>query len=77
MLKGHCKDCSLINGAQNLKVEKGFVEFRNYSKQIPAPFKIYADFECLLKSCDSGVHNDYLVILPNIKTMYLVVLLIN
>ena len=26
---------------------------------IPAPFKIYADFECLLKEVDIGVNNDY------------------
>ena len=25
---------------------------------IPAPFKIYTDFECLLKEVDSGIHND-------------------
>ena len=25
---------------------------------IPFPIKIYADFECLLKSCDSGINND-------------------
>ena len=25
---------------------------------IPGPFKIYADFECLLKEEDSGIHND-------------------
>ena len=48
----------LINGAQNVILEKGFIEFKNYNKQIPAPFKIYADFECLLKSCDSGINND-------------------
>ena len=25
---------------------------------IPCPFKIYADFEYLLKEVDSGIHND-------------------
>ena len=25
---------------------------------IPCPFKIYADFECLLKEVDSGIHSD-------------------
>ena len=25
---------------------------------IPAPFKIYADFECLLKEVDPGIKND-------------------
>ena len=28
-------------------------------EQILVPFKIYADFECLLKSVDCGVDNDY------------------
>ena len=28
------------------------MNFKNYSRQIPAPVKIYADFECLLKGCD-------------------------
>ena len=54
----HEKDCSLINGGQNVKLEKGFIEFKNFNRQIPVPFKIYADFECLLKSVDCGVDND-------------------
>ena len=58
MLKEHGRDCLLINGRQNLKLEKGFIEFKNYSRQIPVPSKIYADFECLLKNVDCGVHND-------------------
>ena len=36
----------------------GCIEFKNYKKQIPAPLKIYADFESLLKSCGSGIDND-------------------
>ena len=52
------KDCLLINGRQNVKLEKGFIEFKNFNKMIPAPFKIYADFKCLLKEVDSGIHND-------------------
>ena len=51
VLTKHKKDCLLINGAQNVKLEKGFISFRSYSKQIPVPFKIYADFECILKKC--------------------------
>ena len=34
------------------------IEFTKFNKQIPVPFKIYADFECLLKGCDSGINND-------------------
>ena len=52
------KDCLLINGGQNVKLEKGFSSFKNFNKQIPVPFKIYADFECLLKSVDCGADND-------------------
>ena len=39
------KDCLVINGKQNVKLESGFLSFKNYSRQVPAPFKIYADFE--------------------------------
>ena len=33
-------------------LQKGTIEFENYFKQIPVPFKIYADFECNLKSAE-------------------------
>ena len=58
VLLEHRKDCLRINGGQKVKLEKGFIEFKNYSKQIAAPFKIYADFECLLKGCDSRTNYD-------------------
>ena len=54
MLLQHGIDCLLINDGQRIKLEKGFIEFKNFNRQIPAPFKIYADFEC----CDSGINND-------------------
>ena len=57
VLKSHKKDCLLINGGQNVKLEKGFIEFNNFNKMIPASFKIYADFECLLKNVDIGINN--------------------
>ena len=43
----------------------------SYFKQIPAPFKIYPDFECTLKSVESyeGSYS------KNIKMTFLVVLL--
>ena len=40
----------MINGKQNVKLKKGFISFKNYSRRIPVPFKIYADFECILKN---------------------------
>ena len=49
----------LIIGGQIVKLEKGFIEFNNFNKKVPAPFKIYADFESLLKKVDIGVNNDY------------------
>ena len=58
VLNSHKKDCLIINGGQRVKLEKGFIEFKDFNKMIPAPFKIYADFECLLKDVDSGIHND-------------------
>ena len=39
----------MINGKQNVKLKSGTISFKNYFKQIPVPFKIYADFECILK----------------------------
>ena len=66
----------LINKGQNVKLEKAFIKFKNFNGQIPGPFKIYADFECLLKSVDCGVDNDFIHILKHIKTTFHVVLLI-
>ena len=48
----HKEDCLMINGKQNVKLEKGFISFKNFNKQIPVPFKIYADFECILKGIE-------------------------
>ena len=42
-----------INGAQSVRLEKVTNEFKNYYKQIPVPFKIYADFVCNVKSVES------------------------
>ena len=49
----HKEDCSIIHGKQSVKLEKGITEFENYFKQIPVPFKIYADFECNLEGIES------------------------
>ena len=47
------KDCLNINGKQSVKLEEGIIEFENYFKQIPVPFKIYADFVCNLEEVES------------------------
>ena len=49
----HNEDCLNINGKQSLKLEKGIIEFKNYFKEIPVLFKIYADFECNLRGVES------------------------
>ena len=46
----HKDVCVNINVAQSVKLEKRTIQFKNYFKQIPAPFKILAGFECCLKS---------------------------
>ena len=73
MLTKHKEVCLSINGAQSVRLEKGTIEFKNYFKQIPVPFKIYAGFECNLKSVESyeGSYS------KNIKITFLVVLLTN
>ena len=34
-------------------MKKGTIEFNNYFKEIPVPFKFYADFECNLNNVES------------------------
>ena len=53
MLTEHKKVCLSINGAKSVRLEKGTIEFKNYFKQMPVPFKIYADFECNLEGVES------------------------
>ena len=53
MLIKHKEDCLSINGKQSVQLEEGTIEFQNYFKQIPVPFKIYADFECNLELVES------------------------
>ena len=54
VLTEHKKVCLSINGAQAVRLEKGTIEFKNYFKQIPVSSKIYADFECNLRSVESS-----------------------
>ena len=48
----HKEDCLSIDGVQSVHVEKGTIEFEDYFKQLPVPFKIHADFECNLKDVE-------------------------
>ena len=45
ILTEHKENCLIINGKQCVKLSEGFISFKNYSRQIPLPFEIYADFE--------------------------------
>ena len=38
----------MVNKVQNWKSSS--LSFKNYFKQLPAPLKIYVDFECLLEA---------------------------
>ena len=71
MLTEHKEVFLSINGAQSVRLGKRTNEFKSYLKQIPVPFKIYADFECNLESVES-YEDSYS---KNIKITLLVVLL--
>ena len=71
LLIKHKENCLSINGKLSVILEKGIIEFENYLKQMPVPFKIYADLECNLRSVESS-EGSYT---KNIKITFLVVLL--
>ena len=61
-----------------VKLKSGFIEFKNHFRQIRAPFKIYADFECILKSVKSNRKtNDSYTEYQNIKITFVPVVLTN
>ena len=49
----HKEDCLSISGKQSVKIAKGTIEFENYIKQMPVPFKVYADFQGNLEGFES------------------------
>ena len=72
-MKEHKNCCLSINGAQSVRFEKGKIEFKNYFKQMPVLFKVYADFECnleIVESCEGSYSK-------NIKITFLAVLVTN
>ena len=54
----HKENCLIINGKQNLKLKSVSISFKNYFKQIPVPFKIYADCECILRGVKRSDKNN-------------------
>ena len=49
------EDCLVINGKQSVKLESGYISFKNYSKQKTVSFEIYADFEFILEKIDGDI----------------------
>ena len=54
----HKENCLIMNGKQSVKLKSGSINIKNYFKQLPVPFKIYADFECILKGVSSSEKNN-------------------
>ena len=49
VLQEHKKICLKINGKQSVKLKSDTIKFKNHFKQLSVPFKVYADFESILK----------------------------
>ena len=52
ILADHANNCLIINGMQAInmpKPGKNILNFKNFYKQLPVPFVIYADFEAITK----------------------------
>ena len=47
----------LINDEQCVKLKGGSIKFKNNFEQLALPFKIYADFDCVLKGVKSNDKN--------------------
>ena len=59
ILTKYKENCLVISGKQSVKLDKRFINFKKYSRQIPVPFKIYVDFECILKETKVNKENIY------------------
>ena len=47
----HKQICLKITAKQTVKLKNGFIEFKNYFRQLPTPFKIYCRFWMHFKNC--------------------------
>ena len=54
----HIENYLIINGKQRVKLKSGSISFKNCFKKLPVPYKIYADFECILKGFKSSNKNN-------------------
>ena len=55
ILNSHIEGCLVINDTQAIKYKTEIIKFNNFDKQIPIPFKIYADTECFVKEIDKPI----------------------
>ena len=62
----HKENCLIINDKQSVKLKRDSISFKNYFKQLPVPFKIYADFECILERGRGSHINDGSVLLTKL-----------
>ena len=69
----HKQNCLIINGKQTVKLKSGSIEFKNHLKQLAVSFKIYADFETLLKGVRSNDKSNASYT-ENIKITFLAIL---
>ena len=58
VLQEHKEICLVINGKQSVKLKSGSIKFKNYFKQLAVTFKIYADFESILKGVERNDKNN-------------------
>ena len=54
----HQENCLITNGKQGVKLKSGSISFKNYFKQLPVSFKIYSDFECIMKGVKGSDKNN-------------------
>ena len=58
VLQEHKEICLAINGKQSVKLKSSSIKFKNYFKQLAMTFKIYADFEYILKGVERNDKNN-------------------
>ena len=51
----HKETCLKIKDKQSVKLRSGSIKFKNHFKQLAVTFRIYADFEFVLKGCQTHI----------------------
>ena len=58
VLVEHKETCFKINGKQTVKLRSRSIRFKNYFRQLAVSFKIYVDFESVLKGVRGSDRNN-------------------